>query len=262
MKIDEIIRQSDIDGDRDIVGLCIYYADQLEGQDWVDSSQIHNLLNEARIETLSKSSIWAHMRYLKEDDLISDYQSGYRLTLDGISYYDELTPDLDIETTKSYENAELFINLSSTPNEFYTNLVDDINQCYTNEIYQGCLVLSRKLLENLLIDLLRARFGFAEENIDLFYDTNNGRFQTFHTLLSNFEQNLDDFQYFSDRVDQELVENIRNAKNRGDASAHSLEVNISNEEIEQYRDMIDEAVGILFYTRSEIRAVDRRTSHN
>jgi len=102
------------------------------------------------------------------------------------------------QNARKFEN---FISISGLDN-FYQNLIKEINLTYNNETYTSTLILCRKLIENLLIDLLRKKFGSdTKEKVEIYYNTKDGRFHDFTYLVKNFEERKDDFL-----VDKELVE--------------------------------------------------------
>jgi len=55
--------------------------------------------------------------------------------------------------------------------------------------------LNRKFLENLIVDILRNKYGM--KNIDLFYDTKKGKLHIFEVLLKNLNDRIDDLSNIS-----------------------------------------------------------------
>lgn len=146
--------------------------------------------------------------------------------------------------------VEPFLEIQNVPGTFYPDLIDQINQSYRLGIYDATLVLSRKLLENLVIDILRAKYG--TDRIELYYDTNSRRFQPFYTLVENLESNLADFQHYSDALDDEFIRRLNSFRQTANRGAHSLETNISEGEIETYGDRGEELARTLFRLRNLI----------
>lgn len=73
------------------------------------------------------------------------------------------------------------------PEIFYDRLEDEINTAYSNPaLPNAVLMLSRKLIENLVYNLLEYRFGGRE--IDVYYDTKNRRARDFGDLLENLKK--------------------------------------------------------------------------
>ena len=144
-----------------------------------------------------------------------------------------------------------FLDIANVTGTFYPGLVENINRCYSLGIYDATLVLTRKLLENLLIDILRAQYD--TERIKLFYRPENKRFQNFGTLIANFESNLDDFQHLSGGLDSDFIEELDAFRQDANVEAHSIETNISENEIESYRDQAQHASKVLFRIYANIQ---------
>lgn len=64
---------------------------------------------------------------------------------------------------------------------FFAKLVIEINRAYSFRLYTATLTLLRKLVENLIIELLRTKFGM--QKIDLFYWTDKGDITIFQNWL-------------------------------------------------------------------------------
>lgn len=147
-------------------------------------------------------------------------------------------------------HSERFLDIDNIPGTFYPELVDGINQCYRLGIYDATLVLTRKLLENLLIDVLRNRYG--TNRIDLYYHPNNGRFQGFNDLIQNFEDNLSDFEHLSGALDSDFIRELDSFRENANAEAHSIETSLSQDEIEEYRDQASHAARVLIRVNENI----------
>ncbi len=102
--------------------------------------------------------------------------------------FSQLLPKIGVSFTK-------YLDISDVPDPFYRDLIDLINKCYSYGIYPAVLVFSRKLLENLLVDILRKKYGM--QNVELFFDTKRRRFRSFNELLKNFEESwMTSYQLF------------------------------------------------------------------
>jgi len=71
---------------------------------------------------------------------------------------------------------------------FYKKLVLEINRAYKVGAYTGAFILCRKLIENLIIDILRKKFPPNEENLKIYYRKDDGRFHDFTILLQKLEE--------------------------------------------------------------------------
>jgi hypothetical protein len=148
-------------------------------------------------------------------------------------------------------HSERFLNIDNVPGTFYPDLVDDINRCYSLGIYDATLILTRKLLENLLIDILRDQYG--KQEIELYYLPENKRFRNFSTLISNFEDNLDDFHHLSGGLDDDFIDELDAFRQDANSGAHSIETNITESEMAEYQEQAKHASQVLFRIRQNLQ---------
>lgn len=147
-------------------------------------------------------------------------------------------------------HSERFFDINNVPGTFYPDLVENINRCYSLGIYDATLVLTRKLFENLLIDILREQYG--KQEIHLYYLPDNHRFKKFSTLINNFEDNLSDFQHLSRGLDSDFIDELNAFRQDANAEAHSIETNITEDEMEEYREQARHASRVLFRVRENL----------
>ena len=94
----------------------------------------------------------------------------------------------DRNTTKD----ESFLDFSRQyPEIFYKKLEDEINQCFKYRLPNATLILCRKMVENLLYNILYYKYP---KEVNLRYDTKQGRPQNFSVLLNNLESKKSDFK--------------------------------------------------------------------
>lgn len=161
--------------------------------------------------------------------------------LEVLEDYDREPTEITVPQISSH--SESFLDIDNIPGTFYPDLVENINQCYSIGVYDATLVLTRKLLENLLIDILRERYG--KQEIDLFYLPENRRFRKFSELIDNFEDNLDDFHHLSGGLDSDFINELNAFRQSANAEAHSIETNITEIEMEKYKKQARHAVQVL-----------------
>jgi len=82
---------------------------------------------------------------------------------------------------------EKFIGVTWVPDDFYGKLVDEINYLFLSRHLISTYILIRKLLENLIIDILRKKYGTA--SLNLYYDPTRRRFNDFAVLLESLDRN-------------------------------------------------------------------------
>src|SRR5919202_2656839 len=69
-------------------------------------------------------------------------------------------------------------------NYFYDNLAAEINRCYFSGLYTAARILSRTMMENLIIDFLVSRYPpTSDANLNLYYDKPHHRHRMFSELI-------------------------------------------------------------------------------
>lgn len=91
-----------------------------------------------------------------------------------------------------------------TENNFLKAHIDEINKTYSNGCYTACFVLMRKVLENLIVEILRKKYPEnKKEHRQKYYDFARGRNYDFNILLKNLRKSSNDFE-----TEKKLVERI------------------------------------------------------
>ncbi len=139
------------------------------------------------------------------------------------------------------ERITQFIKLTTTES-FKRDHVDEINRCYTHKCYTACFVLCRKVIENMVIDVLRAKYPTnIAGDLDIYFDAHQGRYRDFSVLLRNLSQRSGDFGPDSKLVDR-IVSLTDPFKKDANDKAHSwFHVVKNREELDklQIQDIID-----------------------
>ena len=104
---------------------------------------------------------------------------------------------------------------------FYRNLTQEINKCYKLGAYTASFTLSRKLIENLVIDILRRKFPQSQENLEIYYRSNEGRFHDLSVLLRNLEEKKKEFGIEEETID-EFFKLIKPFRPTANSNAHSI----------------------------------------
>jgi len=139
--------------------------------------------------------------------------------------------------------ADPFINIENTTDDFYDDLIENINKCYRIGVYDGTFVLTRKLLENLVIDLLRKEY--PKSYLRIYYVPEEHRFRNFSDLLEVFEYRLKDYQSYTNGLTEELITDINRFRESANADAHSIVRNPSQEEIENLCEDAEHAAKVM-----------------
>jgi hypothetical protein len=107
------------------------------------------------------------------------------------------------------------------PEIFYDNLEDEINEAFSNpNLPNAVLVLARKLIENLVYNILQ--YKFDGPRIGLYYDTNHRRAHDFSILLDNLANHKSEFDMdLQDDIDK-FLESADPFRRDANSKAHKI----------------------------------------
>lgn len=239
------------DSNRDVVGLAIYYLHSYGGEETVLVQDIRDLFNINEL-SMSETAVAAHVAELHEEGLITQSSQEYRrsayfLSRTGFRIFGRLAGEWGQYGARNGR----FIDTDQVEDDDYELLVTNINRSYRNAINDGTLVLTRKLLENLIIDVLRTEFGGVQ--INLYYNTDHGRFHGLGRLCDNLRGEISNLNHYSRQLDSDLVDRIEEFKEQGNSQAHSIRIGVSDDELEAMREDATELTEALWNLREEVR---------
>jgi hypothetical protein len=122
--------------------------------------------------------------------------------------------------TKPEKKLESFINYE-TKDYFKKGHIAELNRAFQNRCFTSVYILARKIIENLIIDILRKKFPEKNEsNKELYFDTPRRRFKDFAVILKNLKLKSPDFGTSSKAVDRLYVLAL-NLKDDANDKTHS-----------------------------------------
>ena len=126
----------------------------------------------------------------------------------------------------------------------------EINKAYGYWLYTASIVLLRKLFENLIIDLLRTRYGVKK--LELFYNEDKGMHYNLSTLIENLKDNISDFKMFTRAFNDDFFRFIHDLREKAGGSAHSIDISTNSKTLYNWKDAINQYTKLL---RSVIQKV-------
>lgn len=100
--------------------------------------------------------------------------------------------------------------------------IHEINKAYTKGCYTSVNILIRKVIENLIIDIIRKKFPpKTKKNKELYYNTAQGRFKDFSVILKNLYKKRNEFELDDKKIIERLVAKVRKIKEAANDVAHS-----------------------------------------
>jgi len=236
--------------DTDVIGLAGYYLREIKEKEPFATMQIRGVV-EPSLRAIPSDSIGAYPSRLEEKGYFQRHNGKWNLSKAGLEYYGEMVSiEPDIEAPRP--EGDVFISATPPEDNFYPPLVNDINRSYRHHIYDATMILTRKLFENLLIELLRYRLG-TSDHLKTFYNPEQRQFQPFSQLIENFSDHLDDFIPYDTALDGSFVNQLDQFRSQANASAHSIQVDIDQDEIKTYKADANELASRLFRLHKSAR---------
>jgi hypothetical protein len=107
----------------------------------------------------------------------------------------EISTPLRIKRIKQQKSKSIiqFVKYE-TANRFIKGHVTETNKAYTFGCYTAGFILCRKIIENLLTDIIRRKYpSNKKQNVEIYFDTSRGRTRDFSEILKNLRKRSQDF---------------------------------------------------------------------
>ena len=245
MNFRALYQATDCTTDAETAGLAVYYLTEYQGFESVRTDDLLDLLVNSGIwlKNFPAPDAYAAPRAHQVLDALDsasrrgwirkNLKGDYFLETEGREYFEgKIQKPLPDESAPSGP----FLNIDTT-DEFYEDVVREVNLCFNVGSYNSTMVIYRKFLENILIDILRAKYGM--ENLSAFYIENESRFRGFSELISEFEERVNDFRPYSSRLQfggaEELIKEVKRFRGVANPSAHSIDHSITKEKITEHQ---------------------------
>ncbi|MCP4364598.1 MAG: hypothetical protein GY800_04795 [Planctomycetes bacterium] len=99
--------------------------------------------------------------------------------------------------------------------------IEELNRAYTYHCYTSTFILCRKVIENLLIDIIMKKYpAKKKEDIELYFNTARGRTKDFSEILKNLEERAHDFGP-DGRLLRRIINRAREFKDDANDKTHS-----------------------------------------
>jgi hypothetical protein len=122
--------------------------------------------------------------------------------------------------TRKREHILHFVKYSTT-DTFRLAHIYEANRAYTYKCFTSAFIICRKIIENIVADILRAKFPPRKrENKELYFDVNRGRIRDFGELLKNLDSKKVAFEMEKKLVEQ-VVASVKPFKKEADDQVHS-----------------------------------------
>jgi len=142
---------------------------------------------------------------------------------------DTLPSTMEIErpiklTSKSKSPEKKIITFIGfkTTDPFLLAHLEEINRAYTFRCYTCVFIMCRKVIENLLIEILRKKYpGHSKQERELYYDFDKSRFLDLRVIIKNLDEKAIDFGPEKDLV-KFICKKAEKFKEDANNKTHSL----------------------------------------
>lgn len=129
-----------------------------------------------------------------------------------------------------------------TSDRFRKAHIDEINRTYTYRCYTSAFILCRKVIENLLTDIVRRKYPHnKKEYVELYFDTTRHRIKDSSEILRNLQTRSSDFGQ-DKKLLERIINRVREFKDDANDKTHSWYHIVRNKkELDDYnvQDIID-----------------------
>lgn len=109
-----------------------------------------------------------------------------------------------------------------TDDYFKKGHVTEVNRAYSNGCYTSVHILARKIIENLIREILSERFPpTTKDNKELYFDISQNRFKDFSVILRNLYDKRNEFEPEKIKIIERLYQQAKEFKDDANDATHS-----------------------------------------
>lgn len=142
---------------------------------------------------------------------------------DTIPHNEVINPKVKIEKKKKKLKEKIIEIISyKTEDYFIIGHIKEINKAYTKGCYTSTHILARKIIENLILDILVKKYPpNSITNCDIYYDSPRRRTKDFGILLKNLLDRKADFGFEKSSIIERLYQRALKFKDDANDKTHS-----------------------------------------
>jgi len=107
-----------------------------------------------------------------------------------------------------------------TDDRFILGHINEVNICYTYHAYTAAYILCRKIMENLLIEIIVKKYPNKNDNLEIYFDKTKNRIQDLSQILKSLRTKIDDFDAEKSLLDR-ILNKISIFKDEANNKTHS-----------------------------------------
>lgn len=178
--------------------------------------KLSKLSKQHRISLNSASEIWGKAEGFSTWGLLNEE--------DRKSLGDKNTQIIKIKnnSNKNLTKKIIFIKYS-TKNKFLERHIDEINKCYSAKCYTASFILIRKVIENLIVEIVKKKFpSKTKEHKEIYLDLSKRRILGLSSLIKNIRNKSGEFDPEEKKLVQRILQLSEEFKDDANDKTHSL----------------------------------------
>jgi len=142
---------------------------------------------------------------------------------DSLPHNEVIKPKIKITQKKtSQKKKTVEIIKYETEDHFIKGHIKELNRAYTNSCYTCVYIFARKIIENLIREILGKYYPpNNKDNKELYYDTVGRRFKDFSVILKNLYDKRKEFDIEKESIIQRLYQKAKSFKDDANDKTHS-----------------------------------------
>ncbi|WP_094228905.1 hypothetical protein [Methanolobus psychrotolerans] len=146
------------------------------------------------------------------------------------------------QPSSSISNQDKLIDIDFSDGH-YNSIKAEINSSYKRGFFMASFLLSKELIRNLLIDLIRTEFPpTSDERISYYYDLKNSTYKEAGQLLKVLTEKKEEFDINPDAIER-IIKMIVVIEPKMKPDSHSFKLISTREEMDMFE--IEEIVGLI-----------------
>jgi len=165
----------------------------------------------ALAQIFARSKGYSVIRKLSKED---------RNTLPNVEF---TKPTIKIKQKRSKKKEKQLNIIEYETNDYFKKgHIEEINKAYSNGCYTSVHILARKIIENLIREILSKKFPPTKKaNKELYFDISQKRFKDFGVILRNLYDKRNDFEPDKIKIVQRLYQKTKGFKDDSNDATHS-----------------------------------------
>jgi len=140
-----------------------------------------------------------------------------------IPHNEVVNPKIKIEKKNISKKEKITeIIIYDTNDYFIKGHIKEINKAYSKGCYTSTHILARKIIENLILDVLVSKYPPTSlDNLNVYFDVKQNRTKDFSVLLKNLLDKKKDFGFEKAKAIERFYQRAKNFKDDANDKTHS-----------------------------------------